>query len=93
MDSRDKSPQTCLSPEKEAAIKMLTSGCSVRYTALVLGVKQATITSWIARDRAFKLVLQQAASSNLDDDGGREAKPTTSVELEETEQLEEPVGK
>ena len=75
MDNLDKASQSNLSPVQEAAIKMLTSGCSVRYTALVLGVKQATILTWIARDPAFQARLKEAESYNPVD------------ELEETEKL------
>jgi hypothetical protein len=79
MDSRDKSPQTDLSLEQEAAIKMLTSGCSLRYTALVLRVKQSTISAWVAHDPAFKSSLNEVASCNPVDEGEEEAKPITSV--------------
>lgn len=79
MGSRDKSPLTGLSLEQEAAIKMLTSGCSLRYTALVLRVKQSTISAWVAHDPAFKSNLNKAASCNPVDKGEEEAKPITSV--------------
>jgi hypothetical protein len=58
---------------------MLTSGCSIRYTALVLRVKQATLSTWVAHDPAFKSSLNEAASCNLVNDGEEEAKPITSV--------------
>ena len=87
MGSREKSSVASLSPEQEAAIKMLTSGCSIRYTALVLRVNQAEISAWIARNPAFKLMLKVRASRNLAYDDIGEAKPATSVELEVTEQL------
>jgi hypothetical protein len=70
-----------LSVEQEAAIKMLTSGCSARYTALVLGVRQATISAWIARDPAFQTRLKEAESYNPAD------------QLEEAEELGDLVGK
>jgi len=91
MDSLDKSLQAGLSLEQEAAVKMLTSGCSVRYTALVIGVKQATVSAWIARDTAFKSRLKEAAISNPADDGKPEEKSANSVESDETEELAEPV--
>ncbi len=80
MDNLYKAYQSELSPEQEAAIKMITSGCSVRYTALVLGVKQATISAWIARDPVFQSRLKEAESYNPAD------------ELEETEKLSDLVG-
>ena len=72
--------QTILSPEQEAAIKMLTSGCSVSYTALVLGVKEAAISAWIARDPVFQLRLKETESCDPAD------------ELEEVERLSDLVG-
>ncbi|HET8670024.1 MAG TPA: hypothetical protein VFM05_05185 [Candidatus Saccharimonadales bacterium] len=80
MDKQDKASQINLSPEQEAAIKMLTAGCSVRYTALVLGVKQATVAAWIARDPVFQARLKEAASTD------------PAEELEEAEKLSDPVG-
>jgi len=77
MDNLDKAYRFELSPEQEAAIKMITSGCSVRYTALVLGVKQTTISAWVARDPAFQSRLKEAESFNPAD------------KLEETEKLSE----
>ncbi|HEX5734500.1 MAG TPA: hypothetical protein VF131_16815 [Blastocatellia bacterium] len=61
---------------------MLTSGCSIRYTALVLGLKEAAISGWIARDTAFKSKLKETEteSSNPAD------------ELEEAEKLTDHVG-
>ena len=79
MDNLYKASQTDLSPAQEAAIKMLASGCSVRYTALVLGLKKTTISAWIARDQAFKSRLKETASYNPADD------------LEEAEKLGDPV--
>ena len=80
MDKQDKASQINLSPEQEAAIKMLTAGCSVRYTALVLGIKQATVAAWIARDPVFQARLKEAASTD------------PAEELEEAEKLSDPVG-
>ena len=80
MDELDKASRIDLSPEQEAAIKMLTSGCSVRYTALVLGLKEARISAWIARDTAFKSRLKETAPYDPAD------------ELEEAERLPDPVG-
>lgn len=80
MDDLDKASQPKLSPEQEAAIKMLTAGCSVRYTALVLRVKEAKISAWIARDPAFQSRLKETESCNPAD------------ELEEAEKLPDPVG-
>ena len=79
MNDRDKFSQINLSPEQEAAIKMLTSGCSVRYAALVLGVKELTIAGWIARDLEFKSRLKETASLDR------------AEELEEAEKLTDPV--
>ena len=72
--------QIKLSPEQEAAIKMLTSGCSVRYTSLVLGVKEAAISAWIACDPEFQLRLREADFCNPAD------------ELEEAEKLSDLIG-
>ena len=72
--------QTELSTEQEAAIKMLTAGCSVSYTALVLGVKEAAISAWIACDPAFQSRLKEAASCDPAD------------EVEEAEKLSDLVG-
>ena len=80
MDNLDKASESELSPEQEAAIKMLTSGCSVRYTALVLGIKEATISAWIARDPAFKSRLKEPEPCDPAD------------ELEEAEKLSNHAG-
>jgi hypothetical protein len=80
MDKQDKASQINLSPEQEAAIKMLTAGCSVRYTALVLGLKQASVAAWLARDPVFQARLKEAASTD------------PAEELEEAEKLSDPVG-
>ena len=80
MEYLDNTYRINLSPEQESAIKMLTSGCSVRYTALVLGVKETIISSWIARDPAFKSRLKETESFDPAD------------ELEEAETLNEAVG-
>ena len=79
MNNQNIAYQINLSPEQEDTIKMLTSGCSVRYTALVLGLKEATISAWIARDPAFKSRLKETESCNPAD------------ELEEAEKLGDPV--
>ena len=79
MDNLNKLYQIELSPEQDAAIKMLASGCSVRYTALVLGLKDSMISAWIARDPAFKSRLKETAPYDPAD------------ELEEAERLPDPV--
>jgi hypothetical protein len=68
--------QTNLSPEQEAAVKMLAAGCSIKYTALVLGIKEKEIAAWIARDPAFQLRLKETEPCNPAD------------ESEETEKLD-----
>ena len=80
MDNPDKAFQPKLSPQQEAAVKMLTSGCSVRYTALVLRIKVAKISGWIARDAAFQARLKETEPSN------------PAEELEEAEEVTDPVG-
>lgn len=80
MDDRINLFQLDLSPDQEAAVKMLASGCSVRYTSLVLGVNQATISAWIARDPVFQSRLKEKESYNPAD------------ELEEIEKLGDLVG-
>ena len=42
-----------LSVEQVNAIAMLASGCSVRYTALVVGVKPSDVSRWMTRDSLF----------------------------------------
>jgi hypothetical protein len=43
-----------LTPNQEKAIEMLASGCTVRYTALALGLKASTVSGWMKRDKHFK---------------------------------------
>lgn len=52
-----------LSVEQVNAIALLASGCSVRYTALVVGVKPSAVSRWMTRDSVFKARL--AASKNV----------------------------
>jgi hypothetical protein len=42
-----------LSVEQVNAIAMLASGCSVRYTALVVGVKPSAVSRWMTHDSVF----------------------------------------
>jgi hypothetical protein len=42
-----------LSVEQVNAIAMLASGCSVRYTALVIGVKPSAVSRWMTHDSVF----------------------------------------
>jgi hypothetical protein len=80
MDNLYKASQINLRPEQEEAIKMLTAGCSLRYTALVLGINQATVAAWIARDSVFQARLKEPASTD------------PAEELEEAEKLSDSVG-
>jgi hypothetical protein len=41
----------------EKAVEMLASGCTVRYTALVLGLKTSTVAGWVRKDDDFKAKL------------------------------------
>jgi len=40
--------------QQENAIELLASGCTVRYTALVLGLRASTVSGWMKRDILFK---------------------------------------
>jgi hypothetical protein len=51
-----------LSVEQVNAIALLASGCTVRYTALVLGVKPSAVSRWMTRDSVF--INRLAASKN-----------------------------
>lgn len=46
-----------LTPLQEKAVEMLASGCTVRYTALALGVKAVTVSGWMKRNEGFKAKL------------------------------------
>lgn len=58
----NKNIKKMLSVEQVNAIALLASGCSVRYTALVVGVKPSAVSRWMTRDSVFKTRL--AASKN-----------------------------
>jgi len=60
-----------LTPHQEKAIEMLASGCSVRYTALVLGLSVSTVSLWVKQDNNFKAKLasrrQELAVPSIDE--------------------------
>ena len=43
-----------LTPDQEKAVEMLASGCTIKYTALVLGLKSSTVSGWVKQDKHFK---------------------------------------
>jgi hypothetical protein len=49
--------QTSTISQQNAAIKLMASGCTLRFTALVLGIKDSTIRQWFKRDTQFKAKL------------------------------------
>ena len=46
-----------LSKQQMDAIKLIASGCTARYTALVLKVKYSVIKKWMSKDEQFKGTL------------------------------------
>jgi hypothetical protein len=46
-----------LSAEQRDAIRLLASGCTVRYTALALKLTAGTIRKWMKQDRLFQSEL------------------------------------
>jgi hypothetical protein len=42
---------------QKKAIELLASGCTVRYTALVLGLKASTVSGWVKQDDPFRAKL------------------------------------
>ena len=55
-----------LSKQQLDAIKLITSGCTPKYAALVLKVKYSVIKKWMSHDEQFKATLakQSEASQN-----------------------------
>jgi hypothetical protein len=55
--------------QQENAIALLASGCTVRYTALVLGLRASTVSGWAKNDILFreKLVIRQHEMGILSD--------------------------
>jgi len=66
--SEDDESQVDLSPCQKAAIKMLASGCTVRYTALVLRIDPTAISDWILHDTNFKSHLDEATNTSRPSD-------------------------
>jgi hypothetical protein len=59
------SKRSPISSQQEDAIKLLASGCTLRFTALLLRIKDSTIRQWVKRDADFKAKLaacEQASS-------------------------------
>jgi hypothetical protein len=46
--------QTFTPSKQNAAIELIASGCTLRFTALVLGIKDSTIYQWFDRDMRFQ---------------------------------------
>jgi len=66
-----------LSKQQLDAIKLITSGCTPKYAALVLKVKYSVIKKWISHDEQFKakLAKQSEASQKNDPQEPAAAKP------------------
>lgn len=48
-----------LSNQQLDAIKLIASGCTARYAALVLNVKYSVIKKWMSQDERFRVGLSQ----------------------------------
>jgi DNA invertase Pin-like site-specific DNA recombinase len=50
-------PELC--QQQIDAIKLIASGCTVRYAALALKIKHSTINRWMNKDETFKNALAE----------------------------------
>ncbi len=50
-------PQLC--QQQLDAIKLIASGCTVRFAALALKIKLSTINKWMSKDELFKTALAE----------------------------------
>ena len=50
-------PKSGLSRQQLDAIKLIASGATARYTALVLKIKHSEIKNWLRQDEEFKSEL------------------------------------
>ena len=52
--------ESVLSPKQCAALKLLSAGLTINFTALILKVKTSTIRRWITGDAAFRAEFTRA---------------------------------
>jgi hypothetical protein len=68
-----------LTPDQEKAIELLASGCTVGYTALVLGLKASIISGWMKRDKPFNTKLasreQEPVAHAVDEQASSDSRP------------------
>ena len=57
------------------AVKLIASGCTARYAALVLKIKFSEINKWIAQDEQFKLAVAEQAKRLQSNESPEIAKP------------------
>jgi hypothetical protein len=62
-----------LSEQQLDTIKLIASGCTARYAALVLKIKPSAIKKWMAHDQEFKAAL--ARQQERLREGGRYESP------------------
>lgn len=58
-----------LSKQQTDAIKLLSSGCAPRYTALVLKIKLSEINKWMKQDEIFRNMLAESLRLERNDEG------------------------
>lgn len=56
------------------AIKLIASGCTARYTALVLKIKFSEINKWMTQDEQFKNAVAEQVKNLRGDENPEEAK-------------------
>ena len=76
-------PTAGLSATQRDAIRLLASGCTAKYTALVLKLDYANVRTWIKHDAQFQTELdsqyekQQAQAPELKSESEKKKVPTS----------------
>ena len=64
-----------LSKQQFDAIKLLASGCTARYTALVLNINFSEVNKWMTQDEQFKDAVAEQVKNLQSNESPEIAKP------------------
>lgn len=64
-----------LSKQQLDAIKLLASGCTARYTALVLNINFSEVNKWMTQDEQFKDAVAEQIKNLQSNQSSEMAKP------------------
>ena len=64
-----------LSEQQLDAIKLIASGCTARYTALVLRINFSEVNKWMAHDEQFKDAVAEQMNNLQSNESPEAAKP------------------